>query len=208
MTPQSFGAQIFGLHPQRLAMPPPPHVAGAAQLPQLSMPPHPLGTSPQLAPRAEHVTGVHPHLFGTPPPPHRAGATHVPQFCTSPHPSETKPHSAPTWAQVHVEQPSSSQKFGRGVPRGPLSGLPQVESWPRHVPQKTVPPHSSDIVPQLAPRAAQVVGVHPQRFGTPLPPQVSGAAQEPHASVPPQRSEMVPHSTPIWAQVVGLQPHR
>jgi hypothetical protein len=58
--PQSLAVQALGMHPQRLAMRPPPHVAGVAHFPQSSIPPHPSDTDPQLAPSVAQVTGLHP----------------------------------------------------------------------------------------------------------------------------------------------------
>jgi hypothetical protein len=51
---------------------PPPHVCGAVQVPQFTVPPHPLGIVPQLSPAGHAVMGVHPHWFGLlgVPPPH------------------------------------------------------------------------------------------------------------------------------------------
>ena len=49
--------QVAG--PQTFALPPPPHVWGALQIPQLSVPPHPFGIVPQLSPAGQEVTGVH-----------------------------------------------------------------------------------------------------------------------------------------------------
>jgi hypothetical protein len=57
---QSVAVQAFGMHPQRLAMRPPPHVAGIVHVPQSSMPPHLSDTAPQLAPSRVQVTGLHP----------------------------------------------------------------------------------------------------------------------------------------------------
>jgi hypothetical protein len=48
------------MHPQRLAILAPPHVAGIVHFPQSSMPPHLSDTDPQLAPSAAHVAGLHP----------------------------------------------------------------------------------------------------------------------------------------------------
>lgn len=45
--------------PHTLATPPPPHVWGAVQDPQTSVPPQPSGIVPQLAPCTAHVVGVH-----------------------------------------------------------------------------------------------------------------------------------------------------
>lgn len=44
--------------PQAFAVPPPPHVAGAAQDPQLNVLPQPSDTEPHSAPTAVHVVGV------------------------------------------------------------------------------------------------------------------------------------------------------
>jgi len=56
---------------------------------------------------------------------------------------------------------------------------PLLQTWPvLQVPQFSVPPHLSEMVPQLTPWAAQVVGVQPQTPGVPPPPQVCGAAQQ------------------------------
>jgi hypothetical protein len=41
-----------------------------------------------------------------------------------------------------------------------------------HVPQSSIPPHLSGMGPQLTFSAWHVVGVHPQRLGMPLAPQV------------------------------------
>ena len=43
---------------QTFAVPPAPHVWGALQTPQLSEPPHPSGTVPQLSPAGQEVRGV------------------------------------------------------------------------------------------------------------------------------------------------------
>src|SRR5438094_5907967 len=72
------------------------------------------------------------------------------------------------------------------------------------VPQVSVPPQPSAIVPQFFPWAAHVVGVQPQTFATPPPPQVWGAVQVPQLSVPPQPSAIVPQFFPWAAHVVGV----
>jgi hypothetical protein len=65
------------------------------------------------------------------------------------------------------------------------------------VPQLCTPPHPSGMLPQFAPRDAQVVvGVQLQTLATPLPPHVSGKVQAPHTSVPPHPSGMVPQFLP------------
>jgi len=69
-----------------------------------------------------------------------------------------------------------------------------------------VPPQPLGIDPQLASCAAQVVGVQPQTFGLPPPPQVLGAMQVPQLSVSPQSpSGIVPQFAPAAVQVVGVQ---
>jgi len=45
--------------PHTLGVPPPPHVCGAAHVPQLSVPPQPSEIEPQFLPCAAHVVGVH-----------------------------------------------------------------------------------------------------------------------------------------------------
>ena len=74
-------------------------------------------------------------------------------------------------------------------------------------PQSSVPPQPSAIIPQVAPAAAQVVGVQPQTFGVPPPPQVSGAVQVPQLTVPPQPSDTEPQLSPAGHIVLGVQPH-
>src|SRR5436190_449555 len=82
--------------PQALGTLPPPHVAGAVQLPQLVVrPPQPSGCGPHVPGKSVHVFFVHagappPHTLGVPPAPQLAGAVHVPQLAVSPpQPSET-----------------------------------------------------------------------------------------------------------------------
>jgi hypothetical protein len=88
---------VFGL-PHTFAIPPPPHVSGAAHVPHSSTLPHPSPIGPQLNPRPAHVLGVHcgaPHTFAVPPPPQVMFPVHVPQFVVSPpHPSATCPQLA------------------------------------------------------------------------------------------------------------------
>ena len=49
---------VFGVHPQTLAVPPPPQVWGAVQVPQFRVPPHPSEAVPQLKPSPAHVAGL------------------------------------------------------------------------------------------------------------------------------------------------------
>jgi hypothetical protein len=92
---QVSGAQLGA--PHLFAMPPPPHVSGATQVPQLRRLPQPSGMLPQSALRAAHVVAVQipppPHLLATPPPPQVWGATHWPQSSVCPpQPSLCLPH--------------------------------------------------------------------------------------------------------------------
>ena len=65
-----------------------------------------------------------------------------------------------------------------------------------------MPSQPSEIVPQSAPTAAQLLGVHPHWFAL----QTSGKVQLPHTISLPQPSEIVPHAAPCSAQVFGVQP--
>jgi hypothetical protein len=55
--------------PQTFTVPPPPHVCGAVQEPQRSVPPQPSEIDPQFAPAAAHVVSVQPQAPALPPPP-------------------------------------------------------------------------------------------------------------------------------------------
>jgi hypothetical protein len=52
-------APSTSVHPHTLDVPSPPHVYGAWQVPQSSVPPQPLGTVPHVLPRLAQVPGVH-----------------------------------------------------------------------------------------------------------------------------------------------------
>jgi hypothetical protein len=82
-------ALVSGLQAQTLATPPPPHVCGLVQVPQLdtvrvapqlSVP----VTVPQLFPSREQkvpfVSGEQPQTLGEPPPPHVLGRVQLPQL--------------------------------------------------------------------------------------------------------------------------------
>src|SRR5258705_103185 len=72
---------------------------------------------------------------------------------------------------------------------------------PPHLPQSSMPPHLSSIVPQFFPSATQVVLTHPQTFSTPPPPHVDGGMQGPQSSTLLQPSEMSPQFLPAAAHV-------
>jgi hypothetical protein len=62
-------AQVFFLQPQRFAMPVPPQVLGAAQVPQSSTLPHSTRSGPQSAPAPSQVLARQPQRLATPPAP-------------------------------------------------------------------------------------------------------------------------------------------
>jgi hypothetical protein len=62
-------AQLVGVHPHTLAVPPPPQVFGAVQLPQSSDLPQPSLICPQFLPSPTQVLGTHapvPQTLGLP----------------------------------------------------------------------------------------------------------------------------------------------
>ena len=98
-------------------------------MPQLSVPPHPLGAVPQVKPRAAQVAGVHVpvHTF----PVQVCEAPQEPQLSVPPQPSSMVPQVAPAAAQVvgvhalvdfthappwHAENPSAAQSRERVKP--------------------------------------------------------------------------------------------
>ena len=79
--------------PQTFAV---PQVAGAVQVPQLTVPPQPFGAVPQFCPPTQACAGVCgmqvvPQTLAVPPPPQVAGAVQVPQVTVPPQPSEAVP---------------------------------------------------------------------------------------------------------------------
>jgi hypothetical protein len=91
MTPQlPPGTHFHGQQPpQTFGLPPPPHVEGHGQMPQSSVSPHAVTTTPQSAPRSAQVCGLRQvkQTFGLPPAPQLAGAVHSPQSRTLPQPA-------------------------------------------------------------------------------------------------------------------------
>lgn len=91
---------LTGEQPHTLTEPPPPHVCGEVQLPQLIVPPQPSGTPSQFLPAhaTAVVLGVHPHTFGVVPPPHVCGAVQLLAHATvCPQLLSTLPQRAPFW---------------------------------------------------------------------------------------------------------------
>ena len=87
-------------YPHWPGVPPPPHVCGGVQVPQLGISlPQPSPAGPQLMFWSWQLFGVQlppggaPHWPGTPPPPHVWGGVHVPQLAMRfPQPSPAGPH--------------------------------------------------------------------------------------------------------------------
>jgi hypothetical protein len=78
--------------------------------------------------------------------------------------------------------------------------------WPLgHVPQFSVLPHPSGMLPQFFPCAEHVVGVHAWETHT-LFVHVALTGHVPQLSVPPHPSGMLPQFFPCAAHVVGVQP--
>jgi hypothetical protein len=89
----------------------------------------------------------------------------------------------------------------------PVPVPPPHTSGAVHVPQSSIPPHPSASVPHVAPRAWQVVGVHPHTLGVPPPAHVLKPVQVPQVCVFAQLSTNVPQLAPIVSQVaVGEHP--
>lgn len=95
---------------QTLGVPgfPPPQVwPGGQGAPQLTLPPHPSGTVPQLAPPGQVVIRVQPQRFAVPglPPPHVSKPVQLPQSSCGPsQPSSMRPQFAFWAAQVVLVQ--------------------------------------------------------------------------------------------------------
>jgi hypothetical protein len=142
---------VFGVQPHLFAVPPPPQVIGAVQVPQLTEPPHPSGRVPHSAPALEHDGFGHPHLPGSPPPPQEAGAWHPPHSISSEQPSDTWPHAPGKSAQVLIVHGCEPHKFGPPPPHA----VP-----PTHLPHDSTPPHPSGTLPHCAPAFVHVSGKH------------------------------------------------
>jgi hypothetical protein len=100
-----------------------------------------------------------------------------------------------------------------------VPGFPPPHVAPRaeHVlPQLSVPPHPSAMLPQFLPCAAHVVGVQPHTFDVPPPPQLFTPAHAPHAtfvrrfpheSGPVTAPQFFPRRAQNCAAVSGVHPH-
>ena len=179
--------------PHTWATPPPPQVSGEVQEPQ-STTPHPVLKGPQEAPRFAQDFARHPHWFVSPPPPHVFGVSHSPQGIASAQPSETQPQEAPSWVHdlgLHVPVPHR------------LGPAPPQVCPPPQFPHSTTPPQPSGMLPQSAFAFAQVVGVHSQRLGVPLPPHCDGGGHPPQLSTALHPSETNPQSASSPSHVPG-----
>jgi hypothetical protein len=114
----------------------------ASQVPQVSVPPQPSETVPQVAPCAAHVVGVQPHWPGVPPPPQVWGAGQVPQSTVPPQPSGAVPQVCPGGqlvAGVQQAPPTKTVPLGHGVQRlaapGPLATQTRPAQQVRFPPQ-------------------------------------------------------------------------
>jgi hypothetical protein len=210
------GTHIPGGLPHALAVPAPPHVSGAVQVPQLSVPPQPSACVPHVAPSSVHVFGVQvcaaPQTLGVPPPPQLSSPVHVPQLAIVP------PQPSPAGPQLIAVPPGPAfaHVFGTHMPGGlphwfAIPAPPHV-SGEVQVPHIRVPPQPSACSPQFAPRSPHVLGTQalgdPQVLAVPPPPHVSGAVQVPHIRVPPQPSPAGPQVAavppgPALAHVIG-----
>jgi hypothetical protein len=106
------------------------------------------------------------------------------------------PHSAPRSGQVSGVQPHVFE----------VAPPPHVSGGVQR-PHCTVPPHPSEISPQLAPRSAQARGEQgssPHLFRPP--PPHTPIEHEPHSLTPPHPSGILPHSAPTSWHVLGMQP--
>jgi hypothetical protein len=101
-------------------------------------------------------------------------------------------------------KPSDAHVFGVHGPIPHWLGIVAPQTcMPVHVPHMIVFPQPSEVVPHLAPSAAQVVGLHSHLVTL----QVNGAAQLPQSSLPPQPSSTIPHSALACWHVFGGQAH-
>jgi hypothetical protein len=187
MLPQA-AAIVFGVQTQVPGLPL-QDVCGAAQLPQVIVPPQPSATVPQvLLPQAwARVFGVQTQVPGLPLQ-DVCGAVQLPQVTVPPHPFEAVP-------QVLLPQAWAAVRGVQQVPAAPASAEQVLPG--EHVPQVITPPQPSDAVPQLLlPQAwACVAGMHWQ-VPLVLPSARTHVAAEPEQvpqlSVPPQPSGAVP----------------
>ena len=144
MLPQPFAGQDLGLHvPQTLVVPEPPHVSPPTHVPQLSMRPHPSLTVPQFFPRDAQVLGM--QLLQT--------------LSTQNSPSAQVPHEtgAPVHELITVPQFFPWRLHSAGGDAGLQTFFTHVSVAGHPLPQVSIPPQPSEMVPHSAPAASQVM---------------------------------------------------
>lgn len=130
-----------------------------------------------------------------------SGATqpHLPGVLL-PHVSEPAQPQTTTTPQALVTLPQSTLLQGDGAVQ---LQVPLLHVFGEVQPQETALPQLSVRVPQLTPLQGVPLGVHPQVFAAPPPPQLLGGVQVlPQSTVVPQLLVVTPHAT--FAQVVAL----
>jgi hypothetical protein len=187
----------------------------ALQLPQSSVPPQPSEMLPQVALRSAQVFGVQqvPASHDCPLAQvelqvwlvasqlmHALGSQ-LPQSSEPPQPSDTMPQSTPAVQVVGVQHWLWKQTWPLVQAETQVLVASQVwHALPLQVPQWSVPPQSSEMLPQVAPWAVQVVGVQQ----VPLK-QVWPAGQLQVSVFPQSPFGIAPHFGACVAQVVGVQ---
>jgi hypothetical protein len=192
-------AHVVGTQPHLFGVPPPPHVFGAAHVPQSRLPPQPSETTPHSAPSCAQVFIVQPQTFASPAPPHDCGDAHEPQASIAPQPFAIMPQFLPCIAQVMGLQPHLLS----------VPPPPQVAGAVQMLGQVMILPQVSDTVPHSAPWSAHdlaMQGIAPHRFG-PSPPHMRPVAHVPQSIIPPQPSGTMPQLAFAAEHVVGVQPH-
>src|SRR5262249_48615097 len=180
--------------PQTLATPPPPHVWGAVQEPQVSAPPQPFEIVPQFFPCAAQVVGVQ----------------LVPGFTVNTADAEPLLCAVMVTAFVAVTAEVLPGKVVLVCPCGTSTLLGTVATAPLLDRNTPTPPEGaamfSDTVPveELPPVTelglsdsadTPTLGASPHCPATPPPPHVSPKSH-PHMRVPPHPSGMLPHGPP------------
>ncbi len=193
-------ADVSGVHPHWFGVPNPPHVSGAAQLPQLatvrgsrqlSSAVSESHVAPCRAQNAASVSGVHaPHTFGTPPLPQRSAGVHVPQSTVRDAPQLSSdvsdPHSAARRAQSSASLSGVQPHTFADPPPPHVSGAAHApHDSLREAPQLSV----ASTVPQLVPSRAQSSeldsGTHASPSGPPPPSVAPPSVRAPPSGPPP-----------------------
>jgi hypothetical protein len=134
-------------------------------VPQLSRLPQRSEIVPHVLPSAAQLLGVQQVPFAVQTWPAAQQCMSHPQVAPAVAPIVQAPTQMPpqhVWPALQVDAQVPFEQVWHG---------PQV-------PQVSVPPQPSEIVPHVLPWAAQVVGVQPHALAVPPPPHVCGAAQQ------------------------------